>query len=76
LLNIYKKDSYELQLSIKEHSSCVRAFTQLQDGRIISCSDDKTMKIIKLIGEDKYQIEQTLQGHRSFVYKVIEIKKK
>ena len=32
------------------------------------------MKIIKLIGEDKYQIEQTLQGHTSDVYKIIEIK--
>ena len=32
------------------------------------------MKIIKLIGEDKYQIEQTLQGHTNYVYKVIEIK--
>ena len=74
LLNIYKKDSYELQLSIKEHSNCIRSLTQLNNGRIISCSDDKTMKIIKLIGEDNYQIEQTLQGHRSYVCKVIEIK--
>ena len=32
------------------------------------------MKIIKLIGEDKYQIEQTLQGHTNNVYKIIEIK--
>ena len=56
LLNIYKKDSYELQLSIKEHSDGIRIFTQLNDGRIITCSYDKTMKIIKLIGEDKYQI--------------------
>ena len=74
LLNIYKKDSYELQLSIKEHSGPIRSFTQLKDGRIITCSGDKTMKIIKLIGEDKYQIEQTLQGHTNYVYKVIEIK--
>ena len=32
------------------------------------------MKIIKLIGEDKYQIEQTLQGHTNSVDKVIKIK--
>ena len=56
LLNIYKKDSHELQLSIKEHSSCIYSFTQLKDGRIITCSCDNTMKIIKLIEEDKYQI--------------------
>ena len=32
------------------------------------------MKIIKLIGENKYQIEQTLKGHINYVYKIIEIK--
>ena len=32
------------------------------------------MKIIKLIGEDKYQIEQTLQAHTNYVDKIIEIK--
>ena len=32
------------------------------------------MSIIKLIGEDKYQIEQILQGHTSNIRKVIEIK--
>ena len=32
------------------------------------------MKIIKLIGEDKYQIEQTLQSHTNTVCKIIEIK--
>ena len=74
LLNIYKKETYELQLSIKEHSSCIDSFTQLNDGRIITCSSDKTMKVIKLIGEDKYQIEQTLEGHTNEVFKIIEIK--
>ena len=74
LLNIYKKDSYELQLSIIEHSDWIKSFTQLKDGRIITCSEDKTMKIIKLIGEDKYQIEQTLQAHTNSVDKRIEIK--
>ena len=75
LLNIYKKDSYELQLSIKEHSNGIESFTQLNDGRIITCSWDMTMKIIKLIGEDKYQIEQILQEHTHYVSKVIEIKR-
>ena len=73
-LNIYKNNSFELQLSIKEHSSYIRAFTQLKDKRIISCSDDKTMKLIKLIGEDKYKLEQTLIGYTNSVIKVIEIK--
>ena len=73
-MNIYKKDSYDLQLSIKEHSSSIYSFTELYDKRIITCSADNTMKIIKLIGENKYQIEQTLQGHTHYIYKIIEIK--
>ena len=73
LLNIYQKDSYEIQLSIKKHSDWIYSFTQLNDGRIITCSKDNSMNIIKLIEEDKYQIDQTLR-HTDYVYKVIEIK--
>ena len=32
------------------------------------------MKIIKLIGKDKYKIEQTLQAHTNYIDKIIEIK--
>ena len=32
------------------------------------------MKIIKLIGDNKYQIEQTLQTYNSIIYKIIYIK--
>ena len=74
LLNIYKKDTYELQVSVKEHEETIYCFTQLKDGRIITCSEDKTMKIIKLLEDNKYQIDQTLEGHKNAVYKVIEIK--
>ena len=73
-LNIYKNNTYELQLSIKEHSDWIFSFTQLKDERIITCSADKTMKIIKLIGEDKYKIDQILKGHDNDVCKIIEIK--
>jgi len=30
-LNIYKKNTYDLQLSIKEHSDCINSFTELHD---------------------------------------------
>ena len=73
-LNIYKNNTYELQLSIKEHSDWINSFTQLKDERIITCSGDNTMKIIKLIGEDKYKIDQILKGHDNDVCKIIEIK--
>ena len=32
------------------------------------------MNIIKLIGEDKYNLEQKLSGHTSIVYNVIELR--
>ena len=35
----------------------------------------KTMKIIKLIGKKKYQIEQILKAHTNSVDTIIEIKK-
>ena len=73
-INIYKKNTFELQLSIKEHSSDVRFFTQLKDDRIVSCSDDNTMNIIKLINDDKYNIDQKIQGHSHYVWNVIEIR--
>jgi len=47
-INIYKKDIFELQLSIKEHTSDVLFFTLLHEDRIISCSCDHEMNIIKL----------------------------
>ena len=75
-LNIYKRNTFELQLSIQEHSDWISSFIQLNDGKIITSSGDTTIKIINLIGEDKYQIEQTLEGHNFDIEKVLEIKEK
>ena len=72
-LNIYKKDTFELQLSIKVHSSCVRSAIQLNNDKIISCSDDSTMNIIKIIDENKYNLVQKLTEHTHCVRNVIEI---
>ena len=73
-VNIYKKDTFELQLSIKEHSSGVSFIKQLNNDKIITCSYDYSMNIIKLIDENKYNLEQKLTGHSGYVYKVIEIR--
>ena len=62
-------------MSIKEHLGAIHYFTQLNNGDIITCSQDKTMKIINLKGENKYNIVQTLIGHNHWVCKVIEIRK-
>ena len=73
-VNIYKKDSYELQLSIKEHTSFIYFFTQLHNDKLITCSADKTMNIINLNNNDKYILEQKLLGHTHYINKVIEIR--
>ena len=74
LINIYRKDSFDLQLSIKEHSDYVYNVKQLLNGKIISCSRDNSINIIKLINEDKYILEQKLNEHKNYVYNVIEIR--
>ena len=73
-LNIYKNNTFELQLTIKEHTSGIASFAQINDGRIITCSWDKTMKIIKLLDENKYKIDQELKDHTECVDKIIENK--
>ena len=71
---IYDIKTFEPQITCNLHSSGIFSFTQLEDGRIITCSEDKTMKMIKLDNE-KYTIEQTLQGHNGYVVKIIEFNK-
>jgi WD40 repeat protein len=50
------------------HTSAVRSLIQLKDGRLVSVSDDKTIRIWK---NDK--CEKVLEGHTHWVYKVIEL---
>ena len=70
-INIYNKDNRNLELMLKVHNENVLYFTQLIDNRIITCSTDKTMKIIKL--EDcVFHIDQTLKGHEEQVEKVLQ----
>ena len=72
-LKIYKKDTFEPQLSIKLNST-IHSFIQLDNGKIIACSKNGQMSVIKLTTENEYKIEQTLNGHNSKVRNVIEIR--
>ena len=56
------------------HSEQIFSFTQLQEGRIITYSADKTMKVIEL-EENKYSLKQSLEKHSGYVVKVIEFNK-
>lgn len=73
-LNIYKKETFEIQLSIKEDTSPPRSFTEISNERIFACYDNGIIRLIKLIREDKYQVEQVLKEHSSYARKIIEIK--
>ena len=72
-LNIYNKDTFELEISIKEHQYGIPSFTEINNNRIITCSDDSSMKLIK-IEKNKYQVEQVIGDHKKNVRKIIEIK--
>ena len=73
-LKIYKKDTFELQMSIIIHNKGIPSFTQINDGRIIICGDDCIINVIKLIGDEQFNVEQTFRNHSQSVRKIIEIK--
>ena len=73
-LKIYKKNTFEVQLTILEHKKSIYFFNQLHDNRIITCGADNIMKIIKLLEDNKYNVDDILTGHKSSISKVIEIK--
>ena len=71
-IKIYNNDnSYNLQLIINEHKEAINYFTQLENEKIISCSSDKTINIIKLNESNSYTLEQTLTEHNSSVNKIL-----
>ena len=70
----------ELQLKIPIKEQIV-SFNQFSNGDIVICYSSFYMKIIKLIGEDKYKTIQYIQilnkegNLDKAVFKVVEIKK-
>jgi tetratricopeptide (TPR) repeat protein len=54
--------------TLRGHSHIIYAVIELMDGRIVSCSEDKTIKIWNLTD---YSCEQTLTGHKRGVYSLV-----
>ena len=74
-LIIYDSKTFEPQIEINNiHNDQIFSFNQLEDEKIITCSADKTMKLIK-IEKDKYSIVQSLEQHQGYVVKAIEFNK-
>lgn len=56
--------------SLNYHSSFINSILILQDGRIASCSSDKTIKIFNL---QNYKCELTLTGHQEAIYYISQL---
>ena len=71
-LIIYNKDTFEPDIIIREHTNYVNYHIQLKNENIVTCSWDNTLKIIKLIPNNKYEVIQVLEGHTFYVDKALE----
>ena len=72
---IYNNKTFKPDLTIKEHSDYVNSLTQLSSDILVSCSDDKTIKLYEIKGNE-YKIIQTLNNHTNDVYGLIELTNK
>ena len=72
---IYNRETYQPDIIIKEHKSPIYHITQLSNGILASCSQDQTMILYNINGNN-YENFQTLNEHKEEVFKIIELKNK
>ena len=72
---IYNDKTFKPDITIKEHDSHVYCIIQLSCGLLASCSDDKTIKLYNINGNN-YTVMQTLNDHTDTVFHIIELKNK
>ena len=72
-LIIYNKDTFKPDLIIIEHTDYVNYHIQLRNENIVTCSWDFTLKIIKLLPNNKYEVIQVLEEHTDVVDKALEM---
>ena len=71
ILNVYNpKDNYSLEISIQIHRKDISNIIELSNSNLVTSSWDSTLKIIE-INQEKYKILQSLEGHESYIDKVI-----
>ena len=73
-INIYNKQNFDIDLQISDNYGFI-FHTQLSNNNIISCCNDKTLKIYDIKNNKPYLL-YTLIGHNKKVLKIIEIKNK
>ena len=66
-----KKDNVTLFKSITDHTAGVYSLLRLKDGRVASCSDDKTIRIYN--PSNDYHCDQVLQRHSKGITSICEL---
>ena len=74
-IKIFNLESFEPELILTEHVSNVNCIEQLNDGTLVSCSDDQSI-ILYTIKKDSYKVIQIILNHNDNVLKVRELKNK
>jgi WD40 repeat protein len=69
----YDKKSWTLDINKQNaHSNCIWDFCQLNNNNLVSCSEDKTIKIWKVLNND-ITLLKTLNNHSSYILRNIVI---
>ncbi len=66
-----KKDNVTLFKTITDHTADVNSLLRLKDGRVASCSTDKTIRIYN--PSNDYHCDQVLQRHSDVIYSICEL---
>ena len=69
-ISIFTISLFQVECIIEGHSDTVTYVSQLEDGRLLSSSYDKTVKLWKQ-NDNKFIFEHSFEGHDNFVVKVI-----
>ena len=72
-IKIFNSENLECEYNIIAHNKYVKFITQLKNENILSCSCDKTLKIIELKENKNFNVIQTLYGHQSTVSFAVEL---
>ena len=67
LEQVERKKDYKVKETLEGHSGPVSTLQVLPDGRIVSGSDDQTIKIWEKNQAGKYKEKETLEGHTGAV---------
>jgi WD40 repeat protein len=67
---VFNMDRSVMETRLKGHTSHITGIIRLDDGRICSCSWDKSIKLSNI---ESCQCELTIEGHTSYVYCIIQL---